>query len=798
MSLAATIPSTPLQSSRPASASTMAGPVVRSASSGQVPTRKSSGSPRQPRNEKQPQSPTSVAKKPQRPRSSSSKMADTNSSQPKQILQPPSKRQQQPREKGPGSPNVRRKEKTGNGQLELQESISINDTTEKSAVSTPRKSQSQPHMSLSNNTPNPQDKQILQPPNKRQQQSREKGSPSVPRKEKQNQSLQVSSDQQQLQLYSRPEKGDGNASRKSQQNNDKANSNGNTRPNSARTGGERTSATSAPVKSAAAAAAAAAFAAAAGAATTRVSTSPNEYSNYSSNQSASNNGNKGGQQQPDSHGKKRRSNSNSNSVANSSGPKPQHRPGLRNKPSTSGKSEVGDNPFAVSPDFTDYTHQQPLDGKPRSANSSATGRQRRLSAPDLRLQPDGMVNGEGVVTCNDGLYAGATFQNSPAANTLPVPVFATRKSVPLNDLLMSGGGGHGAGPASQRQTEHTSTSRFAESSSLPDPGFHYPSVLPLHQSHRPPARTFSHETLATPASRSSAGHAGHGGMINTPSPRRHVTDNEMFAMDDDPYANENSRKGSDEDLRQKSQALFSLLKGARSEQQEQNQQQQQQQHHQYPHHLHQPHGVMQHQFMTENHGGGFPGMGNGHLYMFNNTSTSGHPTHNPNFAPHPGNNPLHIPPHHSHHLSHVPPPFHPHQQHLGGHGHPIPHHPFPPHSAPTSMGMDLTAHAQQNKPQTPMGHPLRNGPGGHHQPPPLPYMDDFNQSQQPQTANRSQAVVPQQQQQPQQSRDQKRQPSTGEDGTASSSRTPSSSTASGSTGMLTQIGNDLKQMLKIH
>ncbi|KND03035.1 uncharacterized protein SPPG_02104 [Spizellomyces punctatus DAOM BR117] len=151
-------------------------------------------------------------------------------------------------------------------------------------------------------------------------------------------------------------------------------------------------------------------------------------------------------------------------------------------------------------------------------------RPRRLSAPDLRLQHQDqpLMDPHPADTQSNqatgSLYAGATFQNSPAASALPLPVFSGRCGPKGPVIPMA------------------SSAATTESSSLPTPSFHPPLL-------RGPSRTFSHETL---------------NMTGTPSPRRYMElDQEMFNMDDDARIN-------DEELRKKSRDLLSLLTGAKT------------------------------------------------------------------------------------------------------------------------------------------------------------------------------------------------------------------------------------------
>ncbi|KAI8918401.1 hypothetical protein DFJ77DRAFT_292726 [Powellomyces hirtus] len=162
----------------------------------------------------------------------------------------------------------------------------------------------------------------------------------------------------------------------------------------------------------------------------------------------------------------------------------------------------------------------------RRQPSTMPQRQRRLSAPDLRLQQmtaemaqaSPTVTGNPQISPGKGgtLYAGATFQNSPAASALPMPVFTDRGVKSTTSALASS-------PDS------------VESSSLPTPSLHAPLF-------RGPSRTFSHEAL---------------NAASSPSTReRHQHhDQEMFAMDDE---------HKDEDLKQKSRHLLSLLTGTRN------------------------------------------------------------------------------------------------------------------------------------------------------------------------------------------------------------------------------------------
>ncbi|KAI9014748.1 hypothetical protein BC832DRAFT_589245 [Gaertneriomyces semiglobifer] len=183
-------------------------------------------------------------------------------------------------------------------------------------------------------------------------------------------------------------------------------------------------------------------------------------------------------------------------------------------------------------------HQQP---QRKSSARRGTPKQRRLSAPDLRLQQPLLTPASGniqgvadyhntnnnmsatttMTTLNATLYAGATFQNSPAASALPVPVFSNRsltKSAP---------------------PMQTSPTNITESTSLPTPV--------MNSQTRHPPRTYSHEAL---------------NVVHTPSPCRSTRhgnrfhDDSVFAMDDDHH----SARLNDDDLRKKSRDLLSLLK----------------------------------------------------------------------------------------------------------------------------------------------------------------------------------------------------------------------------------------------
>ncbi|KAJ3185392.1 hypothetical protein HDU87_000009 [Geranomyces variabilis] len=169
-------------------------------------------------------------------------------------------------------------------------------------------------------------------------------------------------------------------------------------------------------------------------------------------------------------------------------------------------------------------------------------RQRRLSAPDLRLQEmtaalaaaasAGLGSARQPQSSPPGknpLYAGAQFQNSPAASALPMPVFTDRgsKHYPMH-------------PDPTRPA--TSPSDSTEASSLPNPVLHAPLF-------RAPNRTASHEGAAGGGRGGGAG----GSPSTTPRvrPRSSVDpDSEMFAMDEEP-----------DDLRKKSRHLLSLLTG---------------------------------------------------------------------------------------------------------------------------------------------------------------------------------------------------------------------------------------------
>ncbi|KAI8585624.1 hypothetical protein BDZ88DRAFT_442253 [Geranomyces variabilis] len=169
-------------------------------------------------------------------------------------------------------------------------------------------------------------------------------------------------------------------------------------------------------------------------------------------------------------------------------------------------------------------------------------RQRRLSAPDLRLQemtaalaaaasagPGSARQPQSSPPGKNPLYAGAQFQNSPAASALPMPVFTDRgsKHYPMH-------------PDPTRPA--ISPSDSTEASSLPNPVLHAPLF-------RAPNRTGSHEGAAGGGRGGGAG----GSPSTTPRvrPRSSVDpDSEMFAMDEEP-----------DDLRKKSRHLLSLLTG---------------------------------------------------------------------------------------------------------------------------------------------------------------------------------------------------------------------------------------------
>ncbi|KAJ3147899.1 hypothetical protein HDU86_007637 [Geranomyces michiganensis] len=175
-------------------------------------------------------------------------------------------------------------------------------------------------------------------------------------------------------------------------------------------------------------------------------------------------------------------------------------------------------------------------------------RQRRLSAPDLRLQemtaalaaaaaasagPDSARHPQTNTPGKNPLYAGAQFQNSPAASALPMPVFTDRSSkhYPMH-------------PEPTRPA--TSPSDSTEASSLPNPVLHAPLF-------RAPNRTGSHEGAAGGGRASVRGGGVGGSPATTPRVRPRSSadpDSEMFAMDEEP-----------DDLRKKSRHLLSLLTG---------------------------------------------------------------------------------------------------------------------------------------------------------------------------------------------------------------------------------------------
>ncbi|KAI8821018.1 uncharacterized protein EV422DRAFT_49545 [Fimicolochytrium jonesii] len=203
-------------------------------------------------------------------------------------------------------------------------------------------------------------------------------------------------------------------------------------------------------------------------------------------------------------------------------------------------------------------------------STTPSQRQRRLSAPDLRLQqmakslipsdsttrnPAENPQGDAIITSpskNDALYAGATFQNSPAASALPMPTFSNRNSTGPKTLFPNAGAF--IQPDHHHHHHHDA---YMESSSLPGPGMHH---LTEHLP-RGPTRTVSHEALANVAGSHQRSHnLSHG--VNMHHPHQHqqqVKDLELFSMDDEQQRDTGEHIYNDEELRQKSRDLLSLL-----------------------------------------------------------------------------------------------------------------------------------------------------------------------------------------------------------------------------------------------
>ncbi|KAJ3281935.1 hypothetical protein HK104_011180 [Borealophlyctis nickersoniae] len=182
--------------------------------------------------------------------------------------------------------------------------------------------------------------------------------------------------------------------------------------------------------------------------------------------------------------------------------------------SSSSDEKAGTSPPVIVPSVLQNVERAPLNTKEEMRTP-----RRRSSAPDasllhMQMQAErvadvAIVGSDSAKSARmvDRLYAGATFQTSPAASALPIPVFSSRKV----------SGGH------------------QESSSVPS------SVLGLPPHY--PQRMPSHETLR-----------GH--LDNSPSRGREAfADSEMFSMEEEPLR-------TDEELRKKSRELLSLLSGA--------------------------------------------------------------------------------------------------------------------------------------------------------------------------------------------------------------------------------------------
>ncbi|KAJ3040674.1 hypothetical protein HDV00_010567 [Rhizophlyctis rosea] len=199
----------------------------------------------------------------------------------------------------------------------------------------------------------------------------------------------------------------------------------------------------------------------------------------------------------------------------------------------------------IIPSVMQNVHIIPLVSPPEDARPSMP--RRRLSAPDatmLQAQSEALSRAPDSARSTrtaDRLYAGANFQNSPAASNLPIPVFSTRQQTPTS--------------ASATNTMSDMLPRSYESTSVPNSffGMHHHTGF----SGFGPTRTPSHEVLRVQLEHSP-----------TPPPRTHdslnrhqnTAETEMFSMEDD--HRDTHPRTTDADLRKKSRELLSLLSGA--------------------------------------------------------------------------------------------------------------------------------------------------------------------------------------------------------------------------------------------